>query len=65
MDGAVIPMVSSYKYLGCVVHTYQQPVTYTFIIDPSFFTYAYDSCSAIYIGSCGVLVPMYRDGALK
>ena len=42
--------------------SYQQPVTYTFIIDPSVFTY--DSalsvlviCVQCYIGPCGVLVP--------
>ena len=45
--------------------SYQRPVTYTFIIDPSVFTY--DSalsflvlCVHCYIGSCGVLVPMGR-----
>ena len=42
--------------------SYQQSVTYTFIIDPSVFTY--DSalsfpviCVQCYIGPCGVLVP--------
>ena len=45
--------------------SYQQPVTYTFIIDPSVFTY--DSALSVlvisvqcYIGSCGVLVPTGR-----
>ena len=45
--------------------SYQQPVTYTFIIDPSVFTY--DSalsllviCVQCYIGPCGVLVPTGR-----
>ena len=45
-----------------VILSYQQPVTYTFIIDPSVFTY--DSALSFpvirvkcYIGPCSVLVP--------
>ena len=45
-----------------LILSYQQPVTYTFIIDPSFFSLLSALsflviCVQCYIGPCGVLVP--------
>ena len=71
-DKMVWPIIqlSSSNQSGLLILNYQQPVTYTSIIDLSVCTY--DSalsflviCVKCYIGPCGVLVPIYEYGALK